>query len=362
MYSIKKNIEKLKPKLSQKAIVLTREEKDDIDLQINRLIKEGGLPAVLELFPQELKIRWKSLFSREFQAVLKYSFKPLPKVIRINTLKISREFFLKIANKYNWKLRSLKISPIAFTVLSEGNKNIDDAPEYKRGFFYIQQLASMLPVFTLNPKPGEKILDIGAAPGSKTTQIAQLMKNEGQILANDISEERIEILKENCRRLGVKIAKFYLGDGSLLGNKYPKTFDGVLIDGPCSCEGTIRYKPHKLIEWNFSQLRRLAKIQKRLLESGFKALKTGGILVYSTCTYGPEENEAVVDYLLKKYRTANIIPVKFKSLKTRFGRLRWKNLKFDRRLVKAVRILPQDIDSTGFFICKILKKEVKSLG
>jgi len=334
---------------------LSRKEKDKIDLKINQLIQKRGLSSVIGLIPSALRARWKALFGKEFKTILKYSFKELPRVVRINTLKINKRNFQKITKKYSWKLKSLKISN-AFIVVEKKAKKIEVTSEYKDGFFYSQQLASMLPVIILSPKPGEKILDIGAAPGSKTTQMAQLMENKGKIMANDISRERIKILKKNIKRLGIKNVRVNLGDGQTLGRKYSEKFDKALIDSPCSSEGIIRYKPHKLIEWSLQKLHTLTRIQKKLLESGFNALKPGGVLIYSTCTYGVEENEAVIDCLLRKYPSADIAPIKLKSFKFRQGLLKWKDLKFDKRIRNAVRIYPYDIDSVGFFICKIVKK------
>ena len=335
---------------------LTRNQKDEIDLKVKQLIQnDKSLQLLIELLPTELKRRWQKLFGPEYKNVLKFSFKQLPLVFRVNTLKTNKREIFKIAKKYSWILKSLKFSPIAYEVSPESN-NFEKIPEYGKGYFYVQQASSMLSVIALNPKPGEKILEIGAAPGSKTTQIAQLMKNKGEILANDISGKRLTILKKVIQRLGVKIVKTYRGDGSVLGDEYLEQFDRVLVDAPCSNEGIIRYKPHKFFEWNLLLIHHLTEIQQNLLESGFKALKPTGILVYSTCSFGPEENEAIVDSLLKKYPSADIKPIKFKNVKTRAGLSRWDNYEFDKRLKHAVRTYPQDNDSVGFFIAKIAKR------
>lgn len=342
--------------LASEVSKLTRSQKDEIDLKINQVIKnDTSLHLLIRLLPTELKYRWQNLFGFEYENVLKFSFKLLPRIIRINTLKINKREIFKIAKKYSWILKSLKFSPIAYEALSKSN-NFETIPEYERGYFYIQQLSSMLSAIALNPKPGEKILEIGAAPGSKTTQIAQLMKNKGEILANDVSSERLAILKKAIKRLGIKTVKTYLGDGSVLGEEYPEQFDRVLVDAPCSNEGIIRYKPHKFFEWNLLLIHHLTGIQQNLLESGFKVLKPAGTLVYSTCSFGPEENEAIVDSLLKKYPSADIKPIKFKNVKTRAGLRKWDNYEFDTRLKDSVRIYPQDNDSVGFFIAKIIKR------
>ena len=342
--------------LSSQMSQLSREAKDKIDLQITELLKNQKLSAILELLPTELKRRWQILFGQEYQTIIEYSFKELPKTLRINTLKTDVQKFFEISSNYSWKLTPLEISPTAFR-LSTGNKFIfDEIPEHREGLFYVQELASMLPSIAIDPNPGERILDIAAAPGSKTTHMAQLMENKGEILANDISSERLEKLKNIVERLGVKNVKCHLGDGATLGDTYTESFDKVMVDGPCSNEGIIRYKSHKFFEWTLLQTYKLIKVQKNLLESGFKALKPRGILIYSTCTYAPEENEAVIDYLLGKYPSADVVPIRFKSIKTRSGLTKWEHLNFIERVTNTVRIYPQDNNSIGFFIAKIVKQ------
>ncbi len=298
---------------------------------------------------------WKRLFGHEFNMVFKYSFRPLPKIVRVNRLKSNVGDFRKIAKKYSWKLKSVDVLSNVFEIKTNGDENFNETGEYLKGLFYFQQLSSMLPVIALRPKPGEKILDIGAAPGSKTTQIGELMKNKGEIVANDIDKERLKILKKTVKRMGIRIVKFHLGKGEDLGEKYPENFDRVLVDAPCSSEGIIRYKTHKLIEWNQPFIEKTVFTQKLLIESGFNALKPGGILIYSTCTYNSEENEGVIDYLLQRHSNAKVLITKFKNIKTRPGLLKWEGTQYDKRVSKAVRIYPQDINSTGFFICKITK-------
>lgn len=342
--------------LSSQISQLSREEKDKIDLQITELLNNKNLSTILELLPTELKRRWQILFGYEYQTIIEYSFKELPKTLRVNTLKSDIQKFSEIVNNYSWKLTPLEISPTAFR-LSTGTKIIfDDIPEHREGLFYVQELASMLPTIALDPKPTETILDIAAAPGSKTTHMSQLMENKGEILANDISAERLEKLKNIVERLGVRNVKYHLGDGTTLGDTYPESFDKVMIDGPCSNEGIIRYKAHKFFEWTLLQIYQLIKIQKNLLESGYKALKPGGVLVYSTCTYSPEENEAVIDYLLRKYPSIDVVPIKFNGIKTRNGLTKWEHSSFSERVTNTLRVYPQDNNSIGFFIAKIVKQ------
>lgn len=336
--------------LASKVSELTREQKDQIDIDF-----ANGLSNPKELLPTELRRRWKVLFGKEYKEILEYSFTSLPKTIRVNTLKIDVNKFLNIAKKYSWKLKPLKFCSYAFRLENEGDIDLWNTPEYKDGLFYIQELASLLSPLALNPQENEKVLDIAAAPGSKTTQMAQLMKNTGEILANDISPDRMDILKDAVKRLGIKNIKFYLGDGKELLEKTKNKFDKVLVDGPCSNDGIFRYKNHKFLEWNLLLIYYLRTKQKELLEVGFNALKPGGTLVYSTCSFNPEENEAIVSHLLSKYANADIVPIEFKGIKFRKGLTRWEHFDFDDRVSNTIRIYPKDNNSIGFYLAKIKK-------
>ena len=332
---------------------LSREEKDRIDDQIGQLIIDKGVTAAYNLIPVPLMKRWRTLFGNELQAVIEYSFLKLPQVVRVNTLKMKIIEFKKVANNYNWKLKQIKGVPYAFTIKRANNLSLEETPEYQTGQLYKQQLSSMFPVIALDPQHGEKILDIGAAPGSKTTQLAQLMKDAGEIFAIDISSERMKILQNAILRMGLKSIKPTVLDGTKL--TFKNRFDRVLVDAPCSSEGIIRYKYHKLMEWDQGLSKRLSQTQFKLLEAGFRALKLKGTLIYATCTYSPDENEQVVNRLLQKYPSADILPVKIKGFKLRSGFERFENQAYDKRLVKSIRIYPHDLNSTGFFICKLTK-------
>lgn len=336
---------------------LTRDQKDSIDNEVAELLENKGIEAIDVLLPTELSRRWQNLFSSEYRDILAWSFRTIPKTVRVNTLKSSIEDFIHICKKYSWDTEPVLSTEKAYRLRSTNPAvRFGETAEYANGLFYVQELASMLPPLALDPKPGERVLDICAAPGSKTTQMAELMENRGEILAVDNSKPRLEILKAAIERLGIDIIRPLLEDGAVLGNSYEESFDKVLVDAPCSCEGIIRYKAHKLFEWDMLQIYRLMEMQKKLLESGFKALKPGGVLVYCTCTYSPEENEAIVDSLLRRNQSADLVSMQFKGIKTREGLTSWEHIDFDKRLSKAIRIYPQDNDTIGFFIAKVVKK------
>ena len=358
-FALSQNLSNLS--LSSEVSMLTREQKDSIDFAVASALESKGAYAICALFPTELNRRWQNLFNHDYQAILDWSLRPLPKTIRVNTLKSKISDFKNICQKYSWNVEPLKLSGNAYRI-SSANSGIrfGAIEEYTEGLFYSQELASMLPPIALNPEPGEKVLDLCAAPGSKTTQMAELMQNRGEIIAVDISEPGMNLLKSALDRMGIKIVRTILEDGTVIGDRYKEQFDKVLVDGPCSCEGIFRYKPHKIFEWDLLHIYRLIETQSKLLDSGFKALKQGGSLVYCTCTYSPEENEAIVDSLLKKYQSADLVSMQFEGIKIREGLTSWEHIAFDKRLSKAVRIYPQDNDTIGFFIAKIMKNSTLS--
>lgn len=336
--------------------IFSREQKDAVDRQITALIERYGTAGVSELMPPELKRRWETLFAGEYQSLIEWSFRGMPKTVRTNTLKCSPKEFDSICKKYAWSASPVEgFEKVYRFPMVRPSVSFGETPEFAEGLFYVQDLASMLPALALEPKPGETVLDLGAAPGSKTTQMAAMMQNNGRIVALDISGSRVEVLKSVVKRVGATIVEPRLADATALGDEYSQQFDKVLVDGPCSCEGIFRYKPHKLFEWDLLQIYRLTEILQKMLQSGFEALKPGGTLVYSTCTYAPEENEAIVSRLLQKYRSAEIISLQFSGVKTRSGLENWEHDEYDTRLSQSMRIYPQDNDTIGFFIAKITK-------
>jgi 16S rRNA (cytosine1407-C5)-methyltransferase len=202
----------------------------------------------------------------------------------------------------------------------------------------------MLPIFLLDPKPEELVLDMAAAPGSKTIQIAEYMKNTGTIIANDISRTRIYKMQANLNHYGVLNAVTSTIPGQKIWMKYPEYFDKVLIDAPCSMEGRIKtYDISSYKNWSVKEIKKLAKIQKWLLRAAISATKPGGSIIYSTCTLAPEENEDVIRWILEKEKKAITLE------KIEFTTLPNKSL-----LPGTFKIFPTSI-CEGFFIAKIKK-------
>ncbi len=276
-----------------------------------------------------------------------YLNKPIRISIRINTLKVDLESFKnRLSKKYN--LEEIPWCKEGFYI----DKEVGNTIEHSLGYFFIQEAASMIPPVVLEPKPGDRVLDIAAAPGAKATQIAMYMKNKGYLLANDVRRDRAYILISNLQRMGVTNAKVTIMDGRKF-SKYENRFDKVLLDAPCSNVGMIRKNYKHLKEWNYRMVKYYSKLQKELILAAYKTLKPGGILVYSTCTMEPEENEEVVDFLLKEY-DAELLEIKL-PIKRRKPILKYKDRKYDKSIEKCLRIHPQDNDTEAFFVAKILK-------
>lgn len=212
----------------------------------------------------------------------------------------------------------------------------------------------MIPPLFLEPEPGDYILDLCAAPGSKTTQIAQLMKNEGAIIANDVSLKRISSLGFNIQLCGVVNTAITMFDGRKLPSILKDQFDKVLIDAPCSSSGHLLSKPPS--SFTEKRIKSLHFLQRDLLIAGFKMLKPKGILVYSTCSIHPLENEAVIDHLLSKEDEARIEDFEIKGLRTHPGITEFENKTFHPDLRRCVRVYPHDNYTDSFFIARIRKE------
>lgn len=281
------------------------------------------------------------------------------KSIRCNILKIPPNELIKRLEAKGWEIKQ-PFSDYPEIIIVQGPLEpgeIGKTKEHVLGYYYVQEITSMMPIIALKPNSNDIFLDLCAAPGSKTTQVAGLMENKGTIIANDLSISRISILSANLERAGVTNTAVTRHEGLNLISKLKKLgmqFDKILVDAPCSGEGNIRNSPRTLLEWSENLLNRLSNTQKRLANSAFQLLKPEGEMIYSTCTYAPEENEQVIQYLLDNNENIEIQPVNL-PLKTRPGIIKWKDKKFSNELKKAVRIYHHDNDMEGFFLCKIKK-------
>lgn len=287
---------------------------------------------------------------------------PPKNYIRCNTLKINTEtLYSRLAKK--WKIIQPYPEHKEIMLIDQdlGPGELGNAIEHMLGYYYIQEICSMMSVIALDPKEGELVLDLCASPGSKTTQIASKMKNSGTLMANDLKTDRIAILSSNLERCGVSNSIVTRNDAINLCANLSKEnikFDKILLDAPCSGEGTLRSSQKTFLIWNEKVIKKLSRQQKKLIAYAFKCLKKDGTIVYSTCTHGPEENEEIVDFAINNF------PVKVESiklpLKYRDGVTKWGKEDYSLEVKKCARIYPQDNDSEGFFVSKMtLTEEVK---
>ncbi len=304
--------------------------------------------------PRLFRERYRRILGDEVKTLVEYCLKPLRKSIRINTLKIEREKCLRMLEAKGWELKPVPWYENGFWVENRNEEQLGNTLEHFMGYFYVQEASSMIPPVVLQPEEGDFVLDLAAAPGSKTTQMAEMMRNKGCIVANDIQIQRIKILRFNLEKLGVINAVVTRMDGRRF-IKFRERFDKVLLDAPCSSEGIMRKDWKAFSRWNIRFIKEMARLQKRLIDAAAVTLKRGDVLVYSTCTMAPEENEAVVDYAVRKHGLV-VEKVKVRGLKARHGILEWEGQEFDKSVKNCLRIWPQDNNSEGFFVARLRKE------
>ena len=270
--------------------------------------------------------------------------------LRVNTLKYNIQDLMRYFREINIKFERVNFYKDALIIKNANEKDIQKLDIYEKGYIYLQSLSSMVPPLVLGVKENENILDMASAPGSKTTQISAMMKNTGHIIANELDKIRCERLKFNIENQGSKNVEVINGYGEKLGEKYPENFDRVLLDTPCSGEGRfIAEMPGTYRNWSKRTVKELSKIQRKLIKSGYNALKPGGIMVYSTCTLNLEENENILKWALENLNLKMIdIDIKVKgaipgdSINTKLG------------IEKTIKILPTK-EMEGFFVAKLRK-------
>lgn len=239
----------------------------------------------------------------------------------------------------------------------EGDKaELSHSQDAEEGRIYIQNAASFIPPLVLNPKPQERILDMCAAPGGKSSHIAAMTGNRAELWVNDNSRTRLNRMLTNFGRLGVKPQNTTLYSIDTLKRQLPEEyFDKVLLDAPCSGEGMIDIDdPKALDHWSVAHIKRLQRIQKKAITTAWDLLKPGGTLVYSTCTIAPEENEAVVDYLLRKREGSTLLPIDLPLPNRIPTTTAWNNKTFTHDLSNCLRLAPSP-DIEAFFVAHIRK-------
>ncbi|WP_028828498.1 16S rRNA (cytosine(967)-C(5))-methyltransferase RsmB [Proteocatella sphenisci] len=255
-----------------------------------------------------------------------YGFSIKPKLyIRANSLRTSPQKLAELLKEEGADAQL--VEEVKGALVVKNLKNIENSKSYKDGLFSVQDISSMRCVKELDPAAGEYILDICACPGGKTGYIAELMNNEGRIDAMDISQNKLELVTNTCKRLGVKIVNTSQNDATIYNPDMAGKYDRVLVDAPCSGIGIIRRKPEIRYK-TIKDISSIYNIQRKIIQNASKYIKIGGIMIYSTCTINKEENQDITDDFLKK------------------------NGNFE-KTQEDVMMLPSDGESDGFYICKL---------
>jgi NOL1/NOP2/sun family putative RNA methylase len=273
--------------------------------------------------------------------------------IRVNLSKISSEILIS-SLKEKYGIICEQISGYQNILKTHDTNNLlGKTLEHILGYYYIQSFSSFIPPLNLKPNPNDIVLDLCSAPGSKTTELGEIMNNKGTIVANEIQIDRLKSLVHNIDRMNQMNAGVLHFKGEQLNTIYNDYFDKILVDAPCSGLGIVQKKIEVNDWWTLERVRRLSELQLKLLVSAIKMLKVGGELVYSTCTLTVEENELIIDKILKKY------PVEVQEFELLFpaheGITFYNGEKLNPSLSKAKRILPWEVNSDGFFIIKLIK-------
>ncbi len=279
----------------------------------------------------------------------------IPIYIRINTLKVKPKHLLDLLKKKG--IMTSIVSPrIPFVATVDRGSNIGFLPEHLAGYFYIQNLASVLAVLALNPSANDIVLDGCAAPGGKTTLISQLMRNKGTVVANEIDKKRTVSLLSNISRMGCTNVIVTREDLTRIpSSTWEERFDKVLIDAPCTGDGLLPNKHEKLRPLSTRRVVEHSERQKKLVQTALKLLKPNGILVYSTCSFTIEQNEAVIRWLLENNPNVEILPADIPF--DHFEGFIVSDDDLGRHISSAVaRLFPFPHQTIGFFISKFRKK------
>lgn len=304
--------------------------------------------------PQRFKDRMKKLLGEEFD-VYEQSFNSSRMYgLRVNTKKITTDEFENISP---FSIR--RIPWIENGYYYDGSKDAPGKhPYYHAGLYYLQEPSAMTPASLLPVQPGDYILDLCAAPGGKATELGAKLKGKGILVANDISNSRAKALLKNLELFGIdNIMVTNESPDKLLG-KFHGFFDKILIDAPCSGEGMFRKEPAIMKNWSQRGPEEFAVIQREIVSAAVGMLKPGGMLLYSTCTFSPEENEGTIAYLLKNNEDIELVPAgTYEGFAQ--GRPEWlKDTTRQKELKNCIRIWPHKMDGEGHFIALLHKKGV----
>ncbi len=300
--------------------------------------------------PEQFVEKMQGLMGDEFDSYLESYKKPRFYGLRVNTLKISVEEFLKIA--------PFHLEPVPWTqdgfYYQEGD-NPGRHPYYYAGLYYIQEPSAMLPGAVIGVKPGERVLDLCAAPGGKTVQMAAQMKGKGLLVANDINTDRVKALVKNVELCGVRNAIVLNETPDKLVKNFEGYFDKIMVDAPCSGEGMFRKDEDAIKSWEKYKCEKCCGMQWDILEQVDRMLKPGGVILYSTCTFSPEEDELMIERFLDKHPGRYELLEIPKAAGIVGGRTEWSSGKYD--FSKAARLWPHKLNGEGHFAALIRKTD-----
>lgn len=269
------------------------------------------------------------------------------KSLRVNTLKADKTEVIDALKK---KGVSIERIPFAPGYYYESEFSLGATPMYLQGDYYLQEAASQLSPLVLSPVPGDRVLDMCAAPGSKTTQMAEMMENKGLLVAVDTEPRRLGSLRNNLERLGVTNTVLFKKDARFIPD-LKKTFDKILLDAPCS--GNFCIEENYFATKTLDGIRSRARLQKELLKAAYRVLNKGGTLVYSTCSLEPEEDELVIDWFIKKFPDMLLVDTGLTIADP--GATSFSGHELDASLAKTKRFWPHKTGTQGFFIAKLIK-------
>jgi NOL1/NOP2/sun family putative RNA methylase len=299
--------------------------------------------------PEDFITKMKDLLKDEAEEFFSTYEEPKVNGLRANPIKIEPNQLQEIVP---FTLEKIPFCPTGFYY--DETDQPGKHPYHLAGLYYIQEPSAMFPVEVLAPKPGEKVLDLCAAPGGKSTQIAGMMNNKGLLISNEIHPKRVKALSENIERLGITNTIVTNESPEKLSLRFTGFFDKVLVDAPCSGEGMFRKDPEAIEFWSLQHVERCSFQQNQILQSAYQMLKPNGILVYSTCTFSPEENEQVIESILKQYPDLDVLEIhKFEGMEN--GRTEWSKY-HNRKLLSTVRMWPHRMRGEGHFVAKLVKK------
>ena len=307
----------------------------------------------MKQLPQEYETRMKSLLGDDFESYLNELQNPPVKAFRVNTDKISLEEFEKI-NIFG----SEKI-PYVNNGYYLNYEKVGNHPYHHAGLIYVQEPAAMAPAECVNVDPDWFVLDMCAAPGGKSTQLKNKLGENGVLVSNEIVSSRCKILTGNIERLGLKNTVVTCMDTEKLASRFQNTFDLVMVDAPCSGEGMFRKEEIAIDEWSQANVDMCAKRSAEILENAVKTLKSGGYIVYATCTFSLEENEMTIDAFLQNHPEFEIVPVNEKVAKYTANGIKFEGCKCE-NISFARRFYPHNAKGEGQFMAVLHHKGEKA--